>query len=235
MIKFISILATISFIYSCEKSAHTFSEKVENAHKKETFLKRNAIQFDLQLFFGGTERFKGTITWATNSSKGLLAYSDGRTISVEGNEIEVSDTSMSMESARFTAYTWSYFFMLPYKLNDPGTKWNDYPDKDLNGETYAVEKLTFEAGTGDAPDDWYIVYANTETMLTKVAAYIVTAGQSVEEAEVDPHAIEYKNYKEIEGVPIAHDWVFWAWRESGGLTEELGNANLSNIQFVEGF
>ncbi|MCH2233288.1 MAG: hypothetical protein MK078_03460 [Crocinitomicaceae bacterium] len=221
--------------FSCSSAPKTFVEKVEEAHGKSTFSKHSTIAFDLQLFFGGTERFNGRITWATNSSKGKLDYMDGRNIEVNEMEITYSDTSMSEESARFTAYTWSYFFMLPYKLSDPGTQWNDYENKSMNGTEYDVEKLSFESGTGDAPDDCYVVYADKESHLIHVASYIVTAGQSVEEAEKDPHAIKYDEYKEIDGVPIAHKWSFWGWTETEGLTDELGYANLSNICFVEDF
>ena len=233
--KTLLLFAITFFILSCSSSPETFVSKVEGAHKKDAFLNHAAIAFDLQLFFGGTERFNGRITWATNSSKGELNYSDGRKIEVNEMEIIFSDTSMSEESARFTAYTWSYFFMLPFKLSDPGTRWNDYENKSMNGEEYNVEKLSFESGTGDAPDDWYVVYANKETDLIHVASYIVTAGQSVEEAEKDPHAIKYEDYREIDGVPIAHKWSFWGWTETEGLTEQLGYANLNNISFVENY
>jgi hypothetical protein len=35
---------------------------------------------------------------------------------------------------------------------------NTYKRKDATN--YLTEKLTFKSGTGDAPDDWYVVYAD---------------------------------------------------------------------------
>lgn len=234
-IKFFGFALGLAAIQACSSANKSFPDKVEAAHHKVEFYEHNAVVFDLKLYFGEIERFNGTITWATNSSKGLIKYKNGNTINIIEDEITYSDTSISIESARFTAYTWSYFFMLPYKLNDPGTKWETYKNHDLKGKEYAAEKLTFESGTGDAPDDWYIVYADKETMLTHTAAYIVTANKSLEEAERDPHAIKYENYKEVNGVPFAHKWTFWGWNKSSGLTDQLGNAELSNIRFLENF
>jgi hypothetical protein len=47
---------------------------------------------------------------------------------------------------------------------------------------YLTEKLTFKSGTGDAPDDWYVVYADKKTNLLETA-YIVTLKAGKEEAE----------------------------------------------------
>ena len=103
----------------------------------------------------------------------------------------------------------------------------------MNGENYLTHKLSFEAGTGDAPDDWYVLYADEDSQLLQVAAYIVTAGQSQEEAEEDPHAIEYLNYQTVDGVPFATEWKFWGWRTEEGLTDQLGSANVSNIKLLD--
>ena len=118
-------------------------------------------------------------------------------------------------------------------MTDPGTVWNPYSDSTLNGKTYDSAKLTFESGTGDADQYWYIVYADQETNLIYTAAYIVTANKSKEEAEKDPHAIVYEDYKQVNGVPIAQKWSFYEWSEQDGLTNKLGQADLAGIRFVE--
>ncbi|NNK81223.1 MAG: hypothetical protein HKO93_06980, partial [Flavobacteriales bacterium] len=133
--------------------------------------------------------------------------------------------------ARFAAYTWSYFFLLPYKVTDPGTIWSDYLDNSPLAKKSNAKKLTFEEGIGDAPDDWYIIYSDKPSGLMDVAAYIVTAGASIEEAEKDPHAIEYENYHMVEGIPIAKNWTFWSWRETEGLVDTLGWAELNDFRF----
>ncbi len=207
--------------------------KVERAHARSSFIEHEAIAFDIRLSFGGRERLQGRMTLATNSSKGVIEYANGDRLIFDEDKVYHNPEMKNATSARFAAFTWSYFFMFPYKLRDPGTKWSPMEKKMLNDIPYDYQMLTFEAGTGDAPDDWYKMYSDSESNLIQVAAYIVTAGATIEEAEVDPHAIRYESYVDINGVPIANEWTFWAWREDGGLTEQLGEASLSNFQFVE--
>jgi hypothetical protein len=28
----------------------------------------------------------------------------------------------------------------------------------------------------------------------------------------NPHAIQYLEYKDVDGIPIATKWIFWAWK-----------------------
>jgi hypothetical protein len=144
-----------------------------------------------------------------------------------------AETIPSEASVRFDAFTWAYFFLFPTKLSDPGTIWNSYDNKEKDQENYHAKKLTFKSGTGDAPDDWYVVYADKKTNLLEKAAYIVTLKAGKEEAEKNPHAIQYLDYKEVNGVPLATKWIFWGWKEGKGLTDELGQATLENIKFIK--
>lgn len=216
------------------QNENAFVASVEEAHQRATFLSKKAIQFDIVLTFGGNERLNGTILTTSDSRQGVITYKNGQKVYYDGDNVYYSPEMENPERIRFGAYTWPYFFLFPYKLSDPGTNWAAYESTSLNEKEYLSQKLTFDAGTGDDPGDWYIAYADKETHLIDVAAYIVTAGGSTQaEAEVDPHAIQYKDYTIVDGVPIATNWVFWAWRKEGGLTKELGAAALSNIKFVE--
>jgi hypothetical protein len=47
------------------------------------------------------------------------------------------------------------FFLSSHVL---GTIWNEYDNKEKTLQI--IRKLTFKSGTGDAPDDWYVVYAD---------------------------------------------------------------------------
>ncbi|MFC6268718.1 DUF6503 family protein [Frigoriflavimonas asaccharolytica] len=211
----------------------TFTDKIENAHQKEAFLAKEAVQFDVVLNFGGKERLNAKMTTLTNSSKSVIEFKNGSKIITDGDKVFYSADILSEESVRFDAYTWNYFFLFPNKLSDPGTIWNPYENKEKDNANYNTEKLTFKSGTGDAPDDWYIVYADKKTNLVDKATYIVTLKAGKEEAEKDPHAIQYLNYEKVDGVPIATKWIFWGWKEGLGLTDELGNATLSNIKFIK--
>jgi hypothetical protein len=212
----------------------TLAAKIESAHKKDTFLQNEAISFDAQINFGGSEVFNATIVVSTTSDIAKITYKNGDEIYVNQQNIFVSPSLQNNPGVRFHAYTWSYFFLFPYKLNDNGTKWDfEYKTNETNN-TLATAKLSFEANIGDAPDDWYITYTDNNHILQHVA-YIVTAGKTKAAAEADPHAIKYVNYKEVDGVPFASNWDFYEWNLKDGLTNKIGNGTISNIQFVKEF
>jgi hypothetical protein len=63
-------------------------------------------------------------------------------------------------------------------------------------------------------------------------AYIVTYDKSVEEAEQEPHAIRYEDYREVGGVLIPHRWTIYNWSlEEGIYGEPLIDARLSGVRF----
>ncbi len=213
------------------KNTNAFVAAVEEAHQWQEFRDQEAVKFDIVLLFGGKERVNGSITALTNSTKARIDYNNGQSLIYDGDKVYAIDAE-NEGSKRFAAYTWPYFFLFPYKLSDDGTKWTAFEQTTLNDKSYKTQKLSFEAGTGDDPNDWYIAYANPENNLVEVAAYIVTAGKTQEEAEEDPHAISYHDYKEVNGIPIAHAWKFWGWRTDAGLTNQLGEATITNVRFV---
>lgn len=206
--------------------------RIEIAHKKEKFLSHKAIQFDFKLIFGSKERMNAKLTLLTNSTEGLLELNDSSKILYIHDKVYASDTTNPSSKIRFDAYTWAYFFLFPYKLSDDGTVWSDYTSEDSTN-LFDTKKLSFESGIGDDPDDWYITHVDPSNHLIHHAAYIVTANKTREEAEKNPSAIQYLNYEEIEGVPLATEWVFWYWNAQEGLTKTKGEAQLINFKFVD--
>ncbi len=230
------VLLLFAFTFlSCQQTANKkegLIEKIEAAHQKSAFLANDLIRFHLNLYFGGKERLNAEFTVMTNSSKGIITLNDSTKILIDGSDVYYTPTYEKVNSVRFDAYTWTYFMLFPYKLSDPGTKWSKKSVHELNDVSYNFQTLTFEANTGDAPDDWYKVYSDQESNLLHAAAYIVTAGKTKNEAEEDPHAIVYSDYKAINKIPIATNWTFWGWQSAKGLTDKLGYAELSKIEFL---
>ena len=236
---------TVSFFlfFSCSQSFESFDKNedmtgskeyvrlIESSHSKDDFLKKDNIKFDMELYFGGKERLLGTLTLATNSSRGIIEIKNGEKI-IFKNDTTFYSPGMNKTKVRFDAYTWSYFFLFPFKLSDVGTNWTEMKYSEMNGNLYSVQRLTFDKGIGDAPDDRYHVYSDTSTNKIQVAAYIFTANKSKEEEESDPHAIAYYKYQEIEGIPLSTSWKFFGWNSSHGLTDTLGYAKLSNLKFL---
>ncbi|GAA5039003.1 hypothetical protein GCM10011506_37580 [Marivirga lumbricoides] len=205
-------------------------------HNIREFYDKEIISFDIELFFNGSERLNGTIYSRTNSSKVKVEKADGTVLLFDGKDVFITPDSAQYKGARFDALTWSYFALAPFKFADEGTKWGEptkMPLKEPDSLQQAI-KLSFENGVGDAPDDWYQVYVNPETGLLEAMAYIVTFGNTPrEEAEKNPHAITYSDYQTVQGAIVAGKWKFYNWSQEKGLAEQLGEATITNIKFVE--
>lgn len=215
-----------------EDSRPVSVQNMEQAQGLPLLAKVEGIRYKLNLIFGGTPRFKGVITQTGNMDRIRLEQEDEQMV-FDGKDVHVATTGMlDTKSARFNALTWPYFFSLSNKLNDPGTVLEELKDQTVEGQTYRRAKLTFSAGTGDAPDDWYILYFDDQDQLA-AAAYIVTfGGRSAEEALANAHAIRYLDYDEVDGVLFSRKWTFHDWSEEDGWTKQLGEAGVYDIELL---
>lgn len=224
-----------------EETAHPLPEitslplvaGIEEAVNASAFHQKDAVSFDIELFFGGKERLNGTILSTTNSSQIKLTLKNGVELIYDGKEVYQLPASETYKSARFDMFTWQYFFLAPFKLSDQGTNWQELEPMPYDGKMDNTAKLTFDREIGDAPKDWYIAYQDQSTQLLDALAYIVTFGKSLEEAESEPHAISYHDYIDVDGVKFATSWKFWMWTPEKGFFDQLGKATISNIKFVE--
>lgn len=213
--------------------ANQLVASIEAAHQKSKFDQMEAVQFDLNLIFGGKTRFEGTVIMTPNGSK-IRMQDSSNTMLWDGEKSMILPDTTNEPGAQFALLTWSYFFAAPYKLSDNGTAHEYLGMKPLGDQQYAATKLTFGENVGQSPDDWYVVYKDQDSDLLAAMAYIVTAGgTSTQEAEKDPHAITYEAYSEVDGIPFATQWNFWSWNNAGEMNKLLGSATISNIKFIK--
>ncbi|WP_109300548.1 DUF6503 family protein [Aquimarina sp. AU474] len=212
-----------------------YVQNIENAHEKNAFLKHKAVSFNVNIIFGGKQHLNGKITMLTNSSKIRIDKKDESKLIYTGEKVFLCPEDANDKGARFDMFTWTYFFGLPYKLSDPGTHLMPEDNRPLEGVDHRTARLTFEDGTGDAPDDWYVLYTDPNKNSLKAAAYIVTygSGEDISKAEADPHAIHYKDFKVIDGIPFATKWEFYGWTSEKGMTNQLGEASITDITFLD--
>ncbi|WP_299715885.1 heat-shock protein Hsp90 [uncultured Tenacibaculum sp.] len=230
----LSLLLVASFsTVLAQNTAEQFTSSIEKAHQKESFFAKKYISYAIDIKFGGKDYMKGLITQETGGGKIKIEKPDGTTIIFDGTNVYGKGVPAKAKGgARFDIFTWSYFLGLPYKLNDSGTIWSDFVPNKWGKEKLNTGKLAFESGTGDAPDDWYVVYKTDKNTLAG-AAYIVSFGKGKEVAEKEPHAIKYNNYTTVQGIPFATNWTFHMWSLKDGYTAQIGEVNLSDIKFLE--
>lgn len=215
-----------------QKVSLTPVQKIEKAHQKAVFLDKEIVSFDVEISFGGQQILKGKQLLKTDTSKSVLILEDDSRIYTNNQEIYYSPKMTNKSMIQFHAFTWSYFFALPYKLSDAGTIWSEQKMVAYKDKEYNAQQLTFTPETGDTPEDWYWIYSSIENNIIEMVTYIVTAEAPKEKAEENPHTITYEDYQLIEGIPVANSWRFWEWNDKTGITNQIGEASLENITFI---
>ena len=135
---------------------------------------------------------------------------------------------------RFYMWTPFYFFAMPFVFADPGAKQESLGRKTFQGAGYDVVKITYEAGTGDSPDDFYIAYIDPASGQLKLAVYVVTypalrKGKAMEELE--QHAIVFEEWQNADGLSVPKTAAYFDWKNETIEGEALGRLRFSNVRF----
>jgi len=107
--------------------------------------------------------------------KVLLKHEDYQ-LGFDGQEVWISPNkeAFGKGSPRFYHNLYFYFYAIPFVLADPGVRYEVLPQKEIQGQLYNALKISYGAGIGDAPDDYYIAHFNTDTNLMEWLLYTVT-------------------------------------------------------------
>jgi len=211
-----------------------FAQRIETAHGLAAWQAHKAVRAHIKIEMGGQSVLQGTMLFDTPVGKSRIKLDDGTVMVFDGQDAWVSPSDSPLEGARFHLLTWSYFLAAPMKLRDPGSHLVPLDPMPQAGRELPAAKLTFDAGVGDSPDDWYILYRDPDTQHLVAMAYIVTYGKDKEEAEKEPHAITFDDFETIDGVTFSTRWQFWHWDpQLGTHGQPMGHAQITDIQFVE--
>ncbi len=96
-----------------------------------------------------------------------------------------------------------YFFGMPFVFADPGAVHEFLGRKSFQGREYDAVRVTFQKGTGDTPDDFYLLNIDLGSGRLKLASYIVTfpalrKGKPIEDLE--QHAIVFQEWQTEDGL-----------------------------------
>lgn len=211
----------------------SFPERIAQAHGIDAWRNQEGLTGRLLLAFEGQPPLELRFAHEVHGGRARMETADGTVLVWDGRHAWVSPSASPMPMARFHLLSWPYFLAVPFKLGDPGVQLGEPAAGTLRGKSYSTSRMTFAPGTGDAPDDWYVVYADPQTHRLEALAYIVTYGQSKAKAEEDPHAITYHDFQRVDGVLVPHEWRFWSWNASAGIHgQPLGRGVLSNLDFA---
>ncbi len=210
------------------------ARRIESAHGLDAWAGKTAVACDLTVQFGGSVMLSGSMLHEPAGGRCRMELDSGEVLVFDGRRAWISPSSAEVPMARFHLLTWPYFLAVPFKLGDPGTHLTPHGRQQLDGERHVTVRLTFDAGIGDSPDDWYVVYEDPDTSRLAAVAYIVTYGTAVAEAEKEPHVLIYEDFETIDGVVLGLTWTMYNWSVAEGAHgEPLGTVTLTNVRFVE--
>ena len=121
-----------------------------------------------------------------------------------------------------------YFFGIPFVLADPGTNRELLGDVTFNGTTYEAVKISYNAGVGASPDDYYIAHFDKETHLLTYLLYTVTFNS--QEPNENYYARAYEEWQEVGGLLLPKKMAAYSWdKETRMLGEMRREAVFNNV------
>lgn len=235
MLIVLSLVAATAPLRAEPMSAAAFVEAVEQAHGEAAWDRQPAFTCTMTVQFMGTTVIDGTVTFDTPVGKTRIDQRGGTSLVFDGKDAWVSPADAAFDNARFHVLTWPYFAAAPFKLDDPGATVTVEKARMLAGKPHPTARLTFDPGTGDAPDDWYLLYLDPDTRRLAAMAYIVTYGKGPDAArDATAKIITYHDFADVEGATLPMTWRFHAWDEAAGATgEPVGEVKVNDAAFID--
>jgi len=229
-------------------------ERVSNAHKrlsgtKEGLLLLKAIEAHGGLFrwyangplyfrfdynnlkTGGPDTYQTVDTWSAKARHQLVSDTtieygwDGEKAWKYPYDAEVK------ENPRFWALSPYYFVGVPFVLADKGIHLEYKDIIEFENNQYHQILVTFGSGAGDAPDDFYVLYIDTNTFKIGGLRYIVSYPGYYDKGE---HGLEkhmtYYGAQTIDGILFPRSIKTYKWDEKEP-TEHTVDITISEVSF----
>lgn len=233
MLLFVLTVRAVGVAGAAAPPAPSLQAPIEAAHGLASWRRTTALEAGLQLDMGGKRALEGTLLMETTGGRARLTLRDGTVAVFDGREAYVAPATAPLRMARFHLRTWAYFLALPFKLSDPGTRIEALGSRPFAERPAEALRLSFLSGTGDSPDDWYLLYADPATHRLLGATYIVTYFGDRATAEARPNAVRFDDPVTVDGVTLATRFRFHEWLPEGRMADAAsGELLLTNPRFV---
>lgn len=195
-----------------------------------------AFRFNYQPLDGGTQRdsYQTIDTWS-NRARHTSATDSTAHFGWTGKTawVKAKDSTAFAYDTRFWALTPFYFLAQPFVLDGAGVNLELLPQTTYNDKLQDVVKVTFDAGTGDAPDDYYVLYFTEGTHRLSAIRYIVSYPAYFKKGEHLPEKfMEVIGEKEINGIVFPTNYkTHWLTNEEQP-GEHITNIDVSDIRFI---
>ena len=147
--------------------------------------------------------------------------------------VTMKDTASFKYNLRFWALTPIFFLAQPFNFDGEGVILERLEDKTLDGVVYDAVKISFEKGTGDAPDDYYINYYDKKTHQIAALRYIVSYPKYFKNGGHSPEKImTLHDFKTVNGINLPTVYKTYMLGENETKGEYVTDITVSNIKFV---
>lgn len=175
--------------------------------------------------------------WRSRAHQKELGEEGDATFGWDGERAWIVPSEDAFPSpARFWATTPYYFVGIPWVLADPGTRFIELPDGELDGTGYERVKIEYVSGTGDAPDDHYVLYLHPETHHVDAIRYIVSYPGFFPEGGHSPEKLmRYLDQREVQGLRVAHRYETYMFdaEHDAPAPDKVTDTTLSRVRFGE--
>ncbi|TAI48019.1 DUF6503 family protein [Flagellimonas allohymeniacidonis] len=203
----------------------------------ERWYKNGAVsfRFNYQPLDGGTPRdtYQVIDPWSSRARH----YQVGDSTSQYGWDGKkawtiAKDSTTFPYNTRFWSLTPYFFMAQPFVLDGTGVNLELLPQKRFKGRSYNVVKVSFDEGTGDAPDDYYVLYLDAETKQLRVIRYIVSYPGYFEKGKHLPEKLmELSGKQVVEGITFPANYRTYWLTEDETAGEHITNIKLSDVAF----
>jgi len=195
-----------------------------------------SFHFDYQPLDGGEPRNTNQVvdTWR-GRARHFSAVDSTQQFGWNGEEawVKAKDSTVFNYNTRFWSLT-PYFFMgQPFVLAGKGTNLELLDQVEFKDNLYQAVKVTFDSGTGDAPDDYYVLYFNTRSRKLEVIRYIVSYPGYFEKGKHLPEKfMELLGEQTVDGITFPKNYKTYWLNEENAPGEHITDIKLSEIKFL---
>ena len=134
-------------------------------------------------------------------------------------------------NVRFWSLTPYYFVGIPFVLGDEGIHLASLGEATFEEKSYDLVKVTYDEDTGDAPDDYYIIYVGQEDHRVGALRYIVSyPGYFPDGGHAPEKLMALTGTQAIDGIILPEGYrTFW-WKEEQ-VGEHITDITVSEVLF----
>lgn len=194
-----------------------------------------SFRFDYKPLDGSTQRdsYQTIDTWS-NRARHTSATDSTAHFGWTGETawVKAQDSTAFAYDTKFWALTPYYFLAQPFVLDGEGVNLELLPQVTYKNKLNDLVKITFDEGTGDAPDDYYILHFDADTHLLQAIRYIVSYPEYFKDGGHLPEKfMEVIGSRTVDGIlfPTAYK-THWT-TENGEPGEYITQIDISDVSF----